>query len=229
MPATILDSYNQKVKGHNQLSRDETNKLFLIYWRHKSDFAKFEPYRDKGHGFSQVLKNIDKSKLSFSEKQSLAARDTLIIRNTPLVNSLLNKRGYYTASNRFKVDDMLQRGIIGLISAVDKYQNLQYCFSTFAYYKILSSFSIEEMSSNYIFSIPQNIIQLIQEIKRLPSYLKGDVVTIASVKQALQDKKTYRKYPERLKEDRISLALDYLFNGKSLTTLEHPETGEMRC
>ncbi len=69
---------------------------------------------------------------SFSEK----TKDEIVLENLPLVKKVASKIYYKLPDCDIEFDDLVNTGIIGLMKAIDKYNEGKAKFSTYAYIKI---------------------------------------------------------------------------------------------
>ncbi len=75
-------------------------------------------------------------KLQTEKKFSEKTKDEIILENLPLVKKVASKIYYKLPDCDIEFDDLVNTGIIGLIKAIDKYNEGKAKFSTYAYIKI---------------------------------------------------------------------------------------------
>ena len=75
-------------------------------------------------------------KLQVEKKFSEKTKDEIILENLPLVKKVASKIYYKLPDCDIEFDDLVNTGIIGLIKAIDKYNEGKAKFSTYAYIKI---------------------------------------------------------------------------------------------
>ncbi len=75
-------------------------------------------------------------KLQTEKKFSDKTKDEIILENLPLVKKVASKIYYKLPDCDIEFDDLVNTGIIGLIKAIDKYNEGKAKFSTYAYIKI---------------------------------------------------------------------------------------------
>jgi RNA polymerase sigma factor (sigma-70 family) len=133
---------------NDSLDLDEITRQFTKYQTLTSD---------QQHDLFKIVKESD-------DKQKVKnAKHKLILHNYKLVLSVAKK---YT-SDRNKLVNYFQDGLIGLNMAVDKFDNtLNVKFSTYAYYWITNQILLSKENDNLI-KIPNHAKQKINKIKKL--------------------------------------------------------------
>ena len=112
--------------------------------------------------FFELYHSIDDSSI----KEEI--RETIILSNVRLILQIVNKR--YIPSLRMTKDDLFQEGILGLLTAFDKYDyKNNSAFSTYAFFWIDSSVSKAIKNKNFLVRMPDRWHNHISKINKIKS------------------------------------------------------------
>lgn len=134
---------------------------------------------------SRQLKDEDQQRLFEEFKKDRGnkeIRDTLIEHNLKLVWWMAERYRNYL-SEMYEFDDLFQQGVIGLITAIDKYNPDDGAFSTYAAYWIKQSILRNLDENGRLIRIPVHFGQLINDYKKACEKLTTDLGREPTIKE----------------------------------------------
>lgn len=135
-------------------------------------------------------------------------RNTLAEHNLKLVWWMAERYHKYL-SDKFEIDDLFQQGVIGLMTAIDKYDPGEGSFSTYAYYWIKQSIFRNLDDTGNLIRVPSHYNQLIREYKTIVEDLARDLERKPTVEEIAQAMKLETKKVEEIQiVSREVLSLD---------------------
>jgi RNA polymerase sigma factor (sigma-70 family) len=115
-------------------------------------------------------------------------RNALVEHNLKLVRWMAEKYHKYL-SDKFEMDDLFQQGVIGLITAIEKYDPEEGSFSPYAYYWIKQSIIRNLDDNGNLIRVPSHYNQLIRDYKK----------TVEDLTNALEGKPTVEEIAQVMK------------------------------
>lgn len=114
--------------------------------------------RKSSESLALLKKNVSSERM----KEHLSKRDRMIVENVPLVIKIACK---YVSGDSDTFEELVDEGIIGLIRAVDKYDESVGRFSTYATYWIRSSMESYLNETQMNISIPKGMCVYVRHAK----------------------------------------------------------------